>query len=387
MQDADVLIIGGGIIGSSIAWQLSRRGTRVLVLEKNDVASGSAGATDGVVGYHTKKPGAQLDLAVQSIAMFRTLADELGEDIAFDFTCGGLQPAEDAEQYAVLERLASEQRKSGVDIRMIGPEEAHELESALSTDIAGALYCKASGKVNPLKLTYAYEHAAKRLGAVYQNETEVTGILTEKGQVKGVRTSRGEFYCDTIVNAGGAYAGKIAQLAGLSLPIRPRKGQLAVTEPVGFFLHATVQCALYNLIKFRPELVKDESAKRLGASLSIGQSETGGLLIGGTREFAGYEKENTFEAIEVMMNRALRFFPGLEGIHVIRFFSGLRPYTPDGMPMLGKTAALRGFYMAAGHEGDGIALSPVTSKVIAEEITEGCASLDLTPFTPDRFLN
>ena len=386
MQDADVIIIGGGIMGCSIAWQLCKFGRKVLVLERKDVAAGSAGATDGVVGYHTKKPGPQMDLAVQSIAMFRNLADELGEDVEFDFTAGGMQPAEDRMQYDLLSEIASEQRRSGVDIRMISGDEARSLEPNLADDVYGALYCPTSGKVNPLKLTNAFARAAKRLGAVILTETEVTGMIIRDGAVKGVRTGRGDYYSDVVVDACGSWAGQIAKMAGLDLPVTPRKGQLAVTEPVDFFMRATVQCARYNIIKFRPEAVRDQRALKLGASLSIEQTENGGMIIGSTREFAGYEKENTFEAIDVMMKRAIRFFPALENVDIIRFFSGFRPYTPDGLPMLGETAPLHGFYMAAGHEGDGIALSPITGKLIAELIAEGKPSYRIDEFSPNRFL-
>lgn len=385
MRDADVIIVGGGIMGCSIAWQLGKRGKKVLILEKNDVAAGSAGATDGVVGYHTKQPGPQLDLAVQSIQMFNDIQKELGDEIEFDFSAGGLQPAEDQLQYDLLNEIATRQRESGIDIHMISAEEACSLEPQLAEDIAGALYCPTSGKINPLNLTMAYARAAKKEGAVIQTETNVTGFIIEDGQVKGVHTDKGDYYSDVIVNAAGSWAGKIGELAGLELPIKPRKGQLAVTEPVGFFMKATVQCARYNIIKFWPDRIKDERVLRLGASLSIEQTENGGMIIGATREFAGYEKENTFEAIDVMMKRAIRFFPGLENIDVIRFFSGLRPYTPDGLPLLGETAKLKGFYVAAGHEGDGIALSPITGKLLAELITEGKASYNIDTFSPNRF--
>ncbi len=385
MRDADVIIVGSGIMGCSIAWQLGKRGKKVLILEKNDVASGSAGATDGVVGYHTKQPGPQLDLAVQSIQMFNDIQKELGDEIEFDFSAGGLQPAEDQVQWDLLNDIATRQRESGIDIHMISAEEACALEPQLAEDIAGALYCPTSGKINPLNLTMAYARAAKKLGAKIQTETTVTGFIIEGDQVKGVHTDRGDYYSDVIINAAGSWAGKVGELAGLNLPIKPRKGQLAVTEPVGFFMKATVQCARYNIIKFWPDRIKDERVLRLGASLSIEQTENGGMIIGATREFAGYEKENTFEAIDVMMKRAIRFFPSLENVDVIRFFSGFRPYTPDGLPLLGEMANLKGFYVAAGHEGDGIALSPITGKLLTELITEGKASYNIDTFDPNRF--
>ena len=110
------------------------------------------------------------------------------------------------------------------------------------------------------------------------------------------------------------------------------------------------------------------------------------MIIGGTREFAGYEEQNTFEAIELMMQRAARFFPVLKNVSIIRFFSGFRPFTPDGMPLLGPVKGLRGFFMAAGHEGDGIALSPITGKLVAEQIVRGESSYNIDAFSPNRFL-
>ncbi len=382
----DVIIIGGGIIGSSVAWQLARRKKKVLVIERKDVCSGSAGATDGVVGYHTKKPGLQLDLAVQSIEMFRTLNRDLETNVEYGLEAGGMQPVEDKDQWDMLASMAAEQRRSGVDIRMITAEEACSIEPNLNPDIYGALWSPTGGKVNPLAMTFGFARAAKRLGAVYLTETEVTHILTEGGRAVGVNTSAGEFRADCIVDAAGAWAGKVAALAGIDLPIRPRKGQLLITEPIGPFLRATVQCAMYNVIKFRPETIKDPAVLKLGSSLSIEQQESGGLIIGGTREFADFEEENTFEAVETMVKRAVRFFPALKDVSIIRCFSGFRPYTPDGLSMMGEVRTLPGFYMAAGHEGDGIALSPITGRLMAELITDGKTSYDITPFSPNRFL-
>ena len=382
----DVIIVGGGIIGCSTAWQLSKLGKKVLIVERKDVASGSAGATDGVVGYHTKKPGAQLDLAVQSIEMFKTLNEELGMDIEYGLEAGGMQPVEDKEQWDMRAAMAEEQRKSGVDIHMISGEEARKIEPNLSPDIYGALYSPTGGKVNPMRMTIAFSRAAKKLGTEILSNTEVTGFLIEDGRAVGVQTTKGEFRAPAIVNACGSWAGKVAALAGLDLPIKPRKGQLAVTEPIGPYLTATVQCALYNVIKFRPETIKDQAVLKLGASLSIEQQEDGALIIGGTREFVDYEEENTFEAIETMMKRAMRFFPALKDVSVVRFFSGFRPYTPDGMSLMGEVKTLPGFYMAAGHEGDGIALAPITGKLMAELIATGKTSYDISVFSPNRFL-
>ena len=170
-KDADVIVIGGGIIGCSVTYYLSKMGKKVLLLEREDLTRGSAGATDGVVGYHTKKPGKQMDLAVQSIAMFEHLGEELGMDVEYELKSGGMQPVEDKMQWDILSGIVEEQKKSGVDIEMISAEEARKITPQLSKDIYGALYSPTGGKVNPIKLTLGFARAAKKLGATIQIET------------------------------------------------------------------------------------------------------------------------------------------------------------------------------------------------------------------------
>ncbi len=385
MNKFDVIVIGGGIMGNSVAWQLAKRGKSVLVLEKGDVACGAAGATDGVVGYHTKKPGPQLDLAVQSIAMFDTLSDELGFDIEYKKNAGGMQPVEDKEQYDMLCDMVKEQRKSGVDIRMISADEACRIEPMLAKDIAGALYSPTGAKVNPISLTMAFCKAAKKLGVNVLTCTAVVGFIIEEKHIVGVRTNKGEFFADDFIITAGAWSAEVATLAGIDIPIQPRKGQLAVTEPLAHFMTATVQCARYNIIKFRPESIKDSAVLRLGASLSIEQLKDGALIIGGTREFADYDGDNTFEAVSVMVERAVRFFPHLKDVSIVRFFAGFRPFTPDGLPLLGRLNRYDNLFIAAGHEGDGIALAPITGRLLSEIICDGESSYNIDDFDPNRF--
>ena len=385
MNRPEIIVIGGGVIGSSITYYLSKMGKKVLMIEKKDYCSGSAGASDGVVGYHTKKPGLQMELAIRSIAMFEELSKELGMDIEYRKDCGGMQPAETKLEWEILSEIVKEQRQSGVDIRMISIEEACKIEPQLNPDLYGALYSPTSGKVNPIRLTFAYVQAAKRLGAQVLSNTEVTDVLVKMGRVMGVETSKGTYYADQVIDAAGSWAAEIAAMAGVDLPIRPRKGQLFITEPLGPFMDVTLQCARYNVIKFKPEAVGDKAVLRMGASLSIEQTENGGLVIGSTREFVGYDRENTLEAMEVTMRRAMRFFPALKDVNIIRAFAGLRPFTPDGIPVIGEVEKLPGFFVAAGHEGDGIALAPITGKLMAELLVQGKSSYPLEAFSPNRF--
>ncbi len=381
----DAIIIGGGLMGSAVAYYLATRKQKILVIERGDQASGTAGASDGVVGYHTKKPGAHMDFAVQSIAMFESLSDELGMDIEYTGDCGGMLLIEDEEQWGMMEALADEQRRSGVDIRLIGIREAMEIEPMLSPRLLGALYSPTGGKANPMKLTFAYATAAKRLGVSYMNRTEARALLMSGREVTGVSTDAGDFRGERIIMTAGSWSRALGATAGIDIPIQPRKGQILITEPLGPFIRGTAQCARYYVIKNRPESITDEYVIRTGASLSIAQTDDGAVFLGSTREMEGYDRETTLESFEAIMKRAILFYPALARAHVIRSFAGLRPYTPDGYPMIGKFDSVEGLYIAAGHEGDGIALAPATGKLLSELIATGKTSFPLDPFSPNRF--
>jgi len=145
--------------------------------------------------------------------------------------------------------------------------------------------------------------------------------------------------------------------------------------------------ARYIVAKYNPEMIRgeDPEAADLGVGMAVGQTPEGTLLIGGTREFAGYDTATTPEATAAILRHAVNILPGLAKIHVIRTFAGLRPYTPDGMPILGPVDGLEGFVMAAGHEGDGIALAPITGKIIADYIVDGTAATGLEELNLRRF--
>lgn len=386
MNKFDSIIIGGGVIGCSVAYYLSKLGQKILIVEKNDLATGSAGATDGFIAYHTKQAGFHLDLAVKRGKLYETLTEELEEDIEYEKNCGALQPVENETQWSILKENVKYQRKSGVDVHMIDIKEARQLEPQLSEKLLGALYSPTGGKVNPFKLTFAFAHAAKRNGTCIQTETEVTKLIFEGKKVIGIHTNKGDFYADKIINTCGSWAAQIAKLAGISMPIQPRKGQLIISEPVAPFVNATILCAMYTVIKFKPETITDEKIIRLGNGFVIEQTKSGSLVIGGTREFCGFDKTNTMEAIETILKRAVIFFPNLKKIHFIRTFAGLRPYTKDGLPIIGEVETVPNFIMCAGHEGDGIALAPITGKLLAQQIVYGKSEFSLESLSPTRFL-
>lgn len=383
---ADVCIIGGGVIGVSAAFRLAQAGRRVVVLEKHDLAAGASGACDQMVILQSKKPGVSLRLALDGAAMFATLGQELDCDIEY-VNEGGMVTIEDARELAVMQRFTAEQRAIGLDVTILDPAEMHRRQRGLGKHLLGCAYSPQDGQVNPLALTLGFARAARRLGAQIRTGTEATGFHVSNGRVTGVKTNRGDVFADAVVLAAGAWSPGVGRLVGLDIPIRPRRGQIAISEPVAPFVRYPMLSAQYIVAKHHPETLRDaaDARVRLGVGLALTQGGRGEILIGATREFAGYDTRNTREGLRALLQNAARLLPGLGELHIIRFMAGLRPYTPDGLPLIGFVRDVPGLLLACGHEGDGIALSGVTGRLVKELIVDGRTYTDISALDPDRF--
>lgn len=364
-KNVDVIVVGGGVIGTAVAYYAAKAGKKVTLLERGDIASGTSGACDGFIILQSKNPGPHLDLALESAAMYRTLSSELEYDLEY-MPSGGMVVAETDKQAELLRSLIKKQQAAGLSVELLSIKEARESEPLLAEDLWGAAYCREDAQVNPIRVAQGFAQAASRLGAQIRPGIEATGLLIENGRVCGVQTKEGALRADHVVNAAGVWAPELVAPYGLDLPIKPRRGQILVTEPLPLMLRHVLLCACYLIAKHHPEeLDPTERQHRLGVGLAMEQTAHGGLLIGSTREFAGFDRRTTLAGIEAVAQHARRIMPALATVNIIRTFSGLRPYTPDGLPILGPVAELPGLIMAAGHEGDGIALAPVTGKKVA----------------------
>ena len=363
---SDVVVIGGGAIGTSIAYHLARRRIDVTLVERDDIASGTSGACDGFVFLQSKKPGAHLRMAMESAKMMERLSHELQQDIEYEKN-GGMIVAKSQEDMLVLRDLVKRQQESGLEVHLLDSSEAREMEPCLSSDIAGATYSPLDAHVNPMSLCLALAQSARQMGAKILTNTEVTDVLIRDGKAEGVMTSRGVIKAEVVVNAAGVYAPFIGRMVGADLPITPRRGQVLVTESVPRMLKRVLLCSRYIASKFS----RNRTQNTLGAGMAMEQTRAGTLLIGSTREFVGYNRSVTPEGIRAILKHASDHVPAIKDLNIIRSFAGLRPHTPDGMPILGKVDGIEGFIVAAGHEGDGIALSPITGFLIAELIATG----------------
>ncbi|NLG87478.1 MAG: FAD-binding oxidoreductase, partial [Firmicutes bacterium] len=207
------------------------------------------------------------------------------------------------------------------------------------------------------------------------------------GSIEKLVVPGGCVYAQSYILCTGVFTSSLLAPLGLELPLRPRRGQLVVTEPAPPLIQHIFLCARYIAAKYHPELLAsaEDDALRLGVGLALEQTAAGTLLVGSTREFVDWDTSTTLEGIRTVLRHGARILPVLDKLHIIRTFAGLRPYTPDGLPYLGRLPGVDNLYIAAGHEGDGIALAPITGKLMAELITSGTTSIPLSEFAPDRF--
>jgi sarcosine oxidase subunit beta len=379
----DSIVVGGGIIGASVLYNLSKKGQKVLLVEKNDICSGTSGACDAYITPHTKKPGKHLDFCMESQKLYEKLEEELGVELEY-VQKGGFTPCADEMSFQLVSDNSKKLLDGGLFVKMMNIDEVREYEPNLSPDLVGALHCPSASQINPFRVVYGYLNNAKKMGAEVMTQTEVTELIKEGNAIKGIRTNNGDYYSDMVINCAGCWGSSIAEMAGTDLVIKPRRGQLVVTEASAPLINTTMQGGNYMIVKHHPELINDEKMRRLGCGFAIEQTADGTILIGFTREFAEYDKNTTLEAIEAIVQEACIYIPELKNLHIIRTFSGFRPYVKDGLPFLGTVDGIDGFFMAAGHEGDGVALAPITGKIVSEMIVDGESSFGVAEFSPNR---
>ena len=328
------------------------------MLEKKGLASGCTGTSVALVNASSKSPDYYTELSMESARMYRSLESELGEGVDFEGRGNISLVVENSQGMDDARWLVNEQnRVPGMRLELLGPEEARRLAPALGPGIAGAVYCELDGCVNNLKLAAAQARAAARLGAIVQPYTKVTGLTRKNGSIAGVVTDRGPIATDAVICAAGIHTPAIGALADVTIPVLACHGQIVSTEAVPRFLEVPTG--------------------------PLRQTAWGSVLIGGTNEFVGYSRHTDHQTLASITARALRIFPGLGHLRATRFWAGLRPWPPDGLPILGAVPGAGGLYVAAAHSG--ITLAPVVGRLMAELVTEGKTSIDIERYSMRRF--
>ncbi|WP_030669607.1 NAD(P)/FAD-dependent oxidoreductase [Streptomyces sp. NRRL B-1347] len=380
-NSTDVIVIGAGVVGAACAYYAARSGLDVTVIDRGPVAGGTTGAGEGNLLVSDKEPGPELDLALLSTRLWRELADTLPPRIEYE-TKGGLVVASDAHGMAALREFAARQARSGVVADEVPPDRLHDLEPHLAPGLAGGFHYPQDAQVQPALaaaqlLRAGGERVRLRLGE------EVTGVLTGSGgRVRGVCTPSGDLHAPHVVNAAGTWGGEVARLAGVTLPVLPRRGFVLVTEPLPRVVRRKVYAADYVA-----DVASDSAA--LQTSAVVEGTPAGPVLIGASRERVGFDRSLSVAVLRRLAAQAVRLFPVLTTVRAMRTYAGFRPYLPDHLPAIGPDPRAPGLLHACGHEGAGIGLAPATGLLVAAMLGgdghRGELPLDLKPFGPERF--
>jgi len=383
-RSAEVVVIGGGVVGTAVAHRLAEKGIDVCLVEKGDIGSGTSSAAAVAALLQTKTSPPKVALALESLRLLDQMAEQFGPQ--FEYTrSGSLLVATSDEELRMVRSTATTLMSLGVDVELIGAAEARALMPALGPATIGASYSRRDATINPLSLVAAYAQAARRAGATLCTHTSVTGISTARGRILSVETTRGSVKTDTVVNAAGVWARELAEMAHVDLPIEPLKGELLVTEAIPPLVRGTIISAAYLISKTQLEHPDTGNGSQRSAGITVAQVARGNLIIGSTREPAGYDRSSTYGGILDLAEQLLRLAPSLAKLHIIRAYAGLRPITPDGLPIIGRSPGLAGLIVASGLGGDGLALSAVTAKLVTE-IVAGADDDMLAVVSPERFV-
>lgn len=385
MQRPDVVVIGGGIVGSACVYFLSRAGLKVTLLERHGIASGTSGCS---MGHLMVVPGPphMYELTYRSVQLWHAFSNEVG---GFHFQpTGALWVGDAAEDLTLLQDLDRDMRGHGEQCRLLDPKELRELEPNLAPDLVGGFHYPADAITFPMAAVTAMLRESVRRGAEVRPWTPALGLRRDKaGAVQAVRTPDGEIEAPAVVNAAGVWAAEITAWAGLPpAPIHPRRGDLAITmprdEPVR---HQLLEVGYLRTVRARTVDPTSGEEDPGAWAMNIQPQANHTFLIGSTRQFDGFRRHANLRLLHQSLARASRFVPSLTDLSVTRTWAGLRPYTPDKLPILGSVPEVPGLYMACGHEGLGITLSMVTGDLITQLLSLGNTHLDLSPFLLERF--
>ena len=367
LGDHDVIVLGGGVIGCAIAFFLAKKGVRPLLVERGQLGSEATRAASGVVLPHPG--GGTLDrLANESFRMFPKLVDELkdlgGVDPEYERT-GRIDAALNEWEGASLRGSSERYAQAGISAEWLDGEAVKKIEPLISPSVTGGLYVPESACVSGGLLASAFAAAATRLGAEVRCDLGEVSLVTDGKAISGVRSPNStDLAADTVVLAAGSWSMQTAASVGVGLRIEPVRGQnLRLRMPAGLRLSTNVY----------------------GDETILVPRPGGRLIAGVTIESVGFDSRVTTEGIRSIMERSTELVPALADAVVEQAYAGLRPASADGLPIIGRPNGVGGLIVATAHYRMGIALSPVTGRLVADHIVDGTELPH--EFRPDRGIN
>jgi glycine oxidase len=365
-----VIIVGGGVIGCSIAYYLSKRDIAVTLLERGEIGAQASGAAAGL--FSSWKPLAKMDaynrLLFASQSLFSELIEELedatGIDLEYEQT-GTLRTIQHERRLRKLQPWVASCQADGLQVELLNEEETRRREPLLASDICGALWLPHEGQVRAQRVVEALARAATDCEAKLSPHKEVVAIQQNKGRALSVTTAQGEIIpCDYLVIAAGAWAARCGKWLNLTLPVEPQRGQLlSLRQPVPAIRHIVI-----------------------GKGIYVAPKKDGTVIVGATKEDVGFAAQVTAGGVFWLLDWALKLVPALEQSALERVWAGLRPKTPDNYPILGTAPGWENVALAVGHHSFGVLLSAISGQSIAELITSGQVPEIIQPFSQERFM-
>jgi len=363
----DVVIVGGGVQGLSLAYNLARGGLhRVAVLEKSYIGSGASGRNGEMIrsAFASEE---WIRLFDKSLRIWETLSSELDFNVMFTRN-GYLVLASTSEEMAACQNNIKRQNELGLGTCLVDAEEVINLIPALNTQVVtGGIFQSDGGFARHDAVVWAYARAARRLNVDICPFTEVIDIVVKSGKVLGVKTTKEDIETRTVVNAAGAYAGRVAGMVGIELPLEIYRLEMMVTEPLKPFLRVALSSP--HILGYMHQTTRGEFA--------------GGTGLENPLPYTGLK--STRVAAQNMASKFVLLFPGLYGARLMRQWAGVVSKTPDLGPVLGAVEEMEGFILSAGWGGYGFMGSPAGGKLMAELIINGEAPAEIRPFSPKRF--
>ncbi|NJE85087.1 FAD-binding oxidoreductase [Thermococcus sp. CX2] len=366
-EKSEIVIIGGGIIGVTLAHELAKRGEEVTVIEKRFIGSGSTFRCGTGIRQQFNDE-ANVQVMKRSVELWKKYSEEYG--FSFKQT-GYLFLLYDEEEVEEFKRNIAIQNRFGVPTRLITPEEAKEIVPLLDiSEVIAASWNPTDGKASPFHSTAAFALNAEKFGAKLVEYTEVKDFIIEKSEIKGLKTSRGVVKTGIVVNATNAWAKLINAMAGIktSIPIEPYKHQAVITQPI-----------------------KRDTIKPMVISFKYGhayltQTSHGGVVGGVGYEIGPtYDLTPTYEFMREVSYYFTKIIPALRELLILRTWAGYYAKTPDSNPAIGKIEELSDYYIAAGFSGHGFMMAPAVAEMVADLITKGRTDLPVDWYDPYRF--
>jgi D-hydroxyproline dehydrogenase subunit beta len=376
VKSCEVAVVGAGIVGAATAWELHARGVDVALLDRGEVSGATTGLGEGNVLCCDKEVGPELELTLAGLDIYEELEAILGEQARIRRK-GALVVHRSDETWANEPQRVERLRAAGVQGAVIDLDEVGAREPELTGELAGASFFPADLQCAPRAIARALAGTLPRV----HTGLEVQGVAIEGDRVTGLRTSDGLLACDAAVIAAGPWSRALAEAAGVALPLEPRKGQLvrlaASTREERFIRHKVVEAGYLGSV----------------ASVDAGLQVTtvlettweGDVLVGSSRERRGFDLSVDDAVSDAMLEQGFALMPGLRALRRDAAWAGLRPWLPDHLPAIGPSGAVVGLWLATGHEGSGVALGPVTGRLVAQLYAGEPPIVGPGPFSPDRF--